>query len=49
MRADRGMRSYSILIGGGEGERLLWQISDAVFCLDDLAEDLTALETVFAI
>jgi uncharacterized protein with von Willebrand factor type A (vWA) domain len=49
MRADRGMRSYSILIGGGEGEQLLWQISDAVFCLDDLAEDIQALEAIFSV
>jgi uncharacterized protein with von Willebrand factor type A (vWA) domain len=49
MRAERGMRSYSILIGTNEGEELLWQISDAVFCLNDLTEDMTALETVFSI
>ncbi len=49
MRADRGMRSYSILIGSTEGERLLWQISDAVFCLDDLAEDIQALEAIFSV
>jgi uncharacterized protein with von Willebrand factor type A (vWA) domain len=49
IRADRGMRSYSILIGGSEGEQLLWQISDAVFCLDDLAEDIQALEAIFSV
>jgi uncharacterized protein with von Willebrand factor type A (vWA) domain len=49
MRADRGMRSYSILIGNGEGEQMLWQISDTVFCLNDLAEDMIALETIFSI
>ncbi len=48
MRAERGMRSYSILIGSSEGEQLLWQISDAVFCLDDLAEDLDALNVIFS-
>jgi uncharacterized protein with von Willebrand factor type A (vWA) domain len=48
MRADRGMRSYSILIGSGEGEQLLWQISDAVFCLNDLAEDTQALEAILS-
>ncbi|MCG3143129.1 MAG: Protein ViaA [Gammaproteobacteria bacterium] len=49
MRADRGMRSYSILVGTSEGEQLLWQISDAVFCLDDLAEDIQALEAIFSV
>ena len=49
MRADRGMHSYSILIGGSEGEQLLWQISDAVFYLDDLAEDIHALEAIFSV
>jgi len=49
MRAERGMRSYSILIGSDEGEQLLWQISDAVFCLDDLAEDIHALEAIFSV
>jgi uncharacterized protein with von Willebrand factor type A (vWA) domain len=49
MRTDRGMRSYSILIGSNEGEQLLWQISDAVFCLDDLAEDIQALEAIFSV
>lgn len=49
MRADRGMRSYSILVGTSQGEQLLWQISDAVFCLDDLAEDLQALEAIFSV
>lgn len=49
MRAVRGMRSYSILIGTSAGEQLLWQISDAVFRLDDLQQDLSALETIFSI
>lgn len=45
----RGMRSYSILIGSDEGEATLREFSDTVFCLDDLAEDLPALETIFSI
>lgn len=49
IKAERGMRTYSILIGSGEGEETLREFSDAVFCLDDLADDLPALETIFAI
>ena len=48
-KAERGMRAYSILIGSAEGEETLQAFSDAVFCLNDLADDLPALETIFAI
>ena len=48
-KAERSMRAYSILIGSAEGEETLREFSDAVFCLDDLADDLPALETIFAI
>lgn len=48
-KAERGMRAYSILIGSDEGEETLQAFSDAVFCLDDLTDDLPALETIFAI
>ena len=48
-RADRGMRAYGILIGAGDGEAALGGITDAVFRLDDLRDDLPALETIFSI
>lgn len=48
-KAESGLRAYSILIGSDEGEETLREFSDAVFCLDDLADDLPALETIFAI
>jgi len=47
-RAERGMRSYSVLIGSNQGEALLDEISDAVFHLDDLCGDLPALEEIFS-
>jgi len=47
-RAERGMRSYSVLIGSNQGEALLDEISDAVFRLDDLRSDLPALEVIFS-
>lgn len=48
-RAERGMRAYSVLIGTTQGEALLNDISDVVFCLNDLRDDLPALETIFSI
>lgn len=48
-RADRNVRAYGILIGAGEGEAVLDGITDAVFRLDDLRDDLPALETIFSI
>jgi len=48
-RAARGMRSYSVLVGTTQGEELLHAISDAVFVLDDLADDLLALTTIFSV
>jgi uncharacterized protein with von Willebrand factor type A (vWA) domain len=48
-RAERGMRAYSVLIGTTQGEALLNEISDVVFCLSDLRDDLPALETIFSI
>lgn len=48
-KRERGMRAYSILIGSEGGEAMLKEFSDTVFCLDDLAEDLPALETIFSI
>jgi uncharacterized protein with von Willebrand factor type A (vWA) domain len=47
-RAERGMRSYSVLIGTNQGEALLGAISDAVFRVDDLRGDLPALEVIFS-
>jgi uncharacterized protein with von Willebrand factor type A (vWA) domain len=47
-RAQRGMRSYGVLIGANHGEALLGAISDAVFRLDDLRGDLRALEVIFS-
>jgi uncharacterized protein with von Willebrand factor type A (vWA) domain len=47
-RAERGMRSYGVLIGSNQGEALLDEISDAVFRLDDLRSDLPALEVIFS-
>ena len=46
--AERGMRSYGVLIGANQGEALLDEISDAVFHLDDLRSDLPALEVIFS-
>jgi uncharacterized protein with von Willebrand factor type A (vWA) domain len=48
-RAVRGMRAYSVLVGTTQGEELLYSISDAVFVLDDLADDLPALKTIFSV
>jgi uncharacterized protein with von Willebrand factor type A (vWA) domain len=47
-RAERGMRSYGVLIGSNQGEALLDEISDVVFRLDDLRGDLPALEVIFS-
>lgn len=47
-RERQGMRVYSILIGGNQGESLLNEISDTVFRLDDLRGDLPALEVIFS-
>jgi uncharacterized protein with von Willebrand factor type A (vWA) domain len=47
-RAERGMRVYGILIGSNQCETLLDEISDAVFRLDDLRDDLPALEVIFS-
>src|SRR5262245_17906941 len=47
-RAERGMRSYGVLIGSNQGKALLDEISDAVFRLDDLRSDLPALEVIFS-
>jgi uncharacterized protein with von Willebrand factor type A (vWA) domain len=48
-RAERSMRAYSVLIGSNQGEVLLDEISDAVFCLDDLRGDLPTLEVIFSV
>lgn len=48
-RAERGMRVYSVLIGTSQGEALLDAISDTVFCLSDLRDDLPALATIFSL
>jgi uncharacterized protein with von Willebrand factor type A (vWA) domain len=47
VRAERGMRAYSVLIGTEYGKALLNEISDAVFYLGDLRDDLPALEVIF--
>ena len=47
-KAERGMRSYGVLIGANQGEALLDEISDAVFHFDDLRSDLPALEVIFS-
>jgi uncharacterized protein with von Willebrand factor type A (vWA) domain len=47
-RAERGMRSYGVLIGSNQGEALLDEISDAVFRLDDLRGDLPTLGEIFS-
>ena len=47
-RTERSMRAYSVLIGTEHGEPLLKEISDAVFYLKDLSEDLPALEVIFS-
>ena len=43
------MRAYSVLVGTTQGEESLHAISDAVFVLDDLADDLPALKTIFSV
>lgn len=48
-RAVRGMRAYSVLVGTTQGEESLHSISDAVFVLDDLSDDLPALKTIFSV
>ncbi len=48
-RAARKTRAYGILIGTTQGEEVLEQLTDAVFCLDDLRADLPALETIFSV
>jgi uncharacterized protein with von Willebrand factor type A (vWA) domain len=48
-RAVRKTRAYGILIGTTQGEVLLQDICDTVFCLDDLRADLPALESIFSI
>jgi hypothetical protein len=42
------MRAYGVLIGANRGEALLGEIGDAVFRLDDLRDDLPALEAIFS-
>ena len=48
-RAARKTRAYGILIGTTQGEEVMEQLTDAVFCLDDLRADLPALETIFSV
>ena len=48
-RAARKTRAYGILIGTTHGEEVMGQLTDAVFCLDDLRADLPALETIFSV
>jgi hypothetical protein len=48
-REERGMRAYGVLIGANQGEALLDEISNEVFCLDDLRGDLPALEGIFSV
>jgi hypothetical protein len=47
-RAERGMRAYGALIVSNRDEALPDVISDAVFRLDDLRSDLSALEIIFS-
>jgi len=47
-KEERGMRVYGVLIGANQGEALLDEICDAVFRLDDLRDDLPALEGIFS-
>jgi uncharacterized protein with von Willebrand factor type A (vWA) domain len=44
-RAERGMRSYGVLIGANQGEALLDEIGDAVFHLDDLKHRMAVTAT----
>ena len=48
-RAVRKTRAYGILIGTTQGEEVMEQLTDTVFCLDDLRADLPALESIFAV
>lgn len=48
-RAERKTRVYGILIGTTQGEDVLGQLTDAVFCLADLRADLPALEAIFSV
>jgi uncharacterized protein with von Willebrand factor type A (vWA) domain len=47
-RAECGMRAYGVLIGANQGEALLDEISDVVFRLDDLRDDVLALDVIFS-
>lgn len=48
-RQEREMRSYGILIGDEPGMYTMQQITDLTINLTDLADDATALKTVFSI
>jgi uncharacterized protein with von Willebrand factor type A (vWA) domain len=48
-RAARKTRAYGILVGTTQGEEVMEQLTDTVFCLDDLRADLPALATIFSI
>ncbi|MCI0665676.1 MAG: hypothetical protein L0220_31860 [Acidobacteria bacterium] len=48
-REERGMRAYGVLIGANQGEALLDEISNEVFHLDNLSDDLPALEVIFSV
>lgn len=48
-REGRGMRAYAVLIGTDDGAGVLASISDALLTLDNLADDMPVLETIFAV
>jgi uncharacterized protein with von Willebrand factor type A (vWA) domain len=49
IRAAREMRAYGVLIGTDEGAGLLASITDAILTLDNLKDDQSVLETIFAV
>lgn len=48
-RAQRGMRTYAVLIGTDQGAEVLATLSDALLTLDNLTADIPVLETIFAV
>ena len=48
-RAERGMRAYGLLLGTREGLQDLASIVAAVLTIDNLQDDMSLLQTIFAI
>ena len=48
-RKAKGMRCYSVLLGGEYGKEALGRISDGLATVDNMRQDTTALEMMFSI